>query len=352
MSTRHFGEPGAARRLPEGPLPAPAAAVPSGAGISPRPDLDAAYAYCKRLARTHYENFPVGSWLLPRATRKHLWAIYAFARTADDWADEPAPAGLAPGGPDETDGRWIPGRADGRRVSAEARLARIADWRARAAAAHRGDLAAAAAGSGAAGPVFTALAATMAERRLPLAPFDDLLSAFAQDVTKRRYATWDELLDYCRRSANPVGRLVLLVHGYADEERLALSDAICTALQLTNHWQDLAIDLREKDRLYVPQEVLAAHSVSEADLAAGRLTDGYRRLMADLADRTRALFDAGRPLPERVGRELRFELRVIWHGGRTILERTAAVEFDVWRRRPRLSPLDLVGLLLKAGLGR
>jgi phytoene synthase len=308
--------------------------VPAGWGLAD------AYAYCERLARTHYENFPVGSRLLPRETRGDLWAIYAFARTADDWADEPAPIGLED---------W---RADGYPGPAEARLARIADWRARAEAAHRGDLPAATDGGGAAGPIFTALAATMATRRLPLAPFTDLLSAFAQDVTKRRYASWSELLDYCRRSADPVGRLVLLVHGYRDEERFALSDAICTALQLTNHWQDLAIDVGQKDRLYVPQEDLAAYGVAEADLGAGRLTGGYRRLMADLAGRTRALFDAGRPLPERVGRELRFELRLVWHGGRAILERTAAVGFDVWRRRPRLGPLSLAGLLLKAGLGR
>ncbi|HWP34003.1 MAG TPA: squalene synthase HpnC [Thermodesulfobacteriota bacterium] len=290
--------------------------------------LDEAYGYCERLARTHYENFPVGSWLLPRATRKHLWAIYAFARTADDWADEPG------------------------RGSAERRLSRIADWERRVAAAHAGDLATATSGSGPAGPVFTALADTMAARRLPLEPFRDLLSAFAQDVTKRRYATWAELLDYCRRSANPVGRLVLLVHGYDDAELFALSDAICTALQLTNHWQDLALDLAERDRLYVPQADLAAYGVCESELARGQVTDGYRRLMADLAGRTRALFDAGRPLPERVGRDLRFELRLVWHGGRAVLERTAAAGFDVWRARPTLRARDLPRLLLRAGLGR
>jgi squalene synthase HpnC len=295
---------------------------------APAMPLDAAYGWCETLARRHYENFPVGSRLLPKATRRDLWAIYAFARTADDWADEPG------------------------RGPAPARLARLADWEARAAAAHRGDVGAATAGGGAAVPVFRALAATMAARALPLAPFTDLLSAFAQDVTARRYATWADLLDYCRRSANPVGRLVLLVHGYRDERLFAPSDAICTALQLTNHWQDLAADLSERDRLYVPQADLARFGVGEADLAHGRLTEGYLRMMGDLAARTRALYDAGRPLLSAVGPDLRLELRVVWHGGRRVLERTAAVGFDVWRRRPTLGPLDAAAVLLRAWLGR
>ncbi len=324
--------------------------------------VDEAYAWCERLARAHYENFPVGSRLLPRKTRRDLWAIYAFARTADDFADEPD------------------------RGTPEVRLARLADWRARAEAAHRGDLTAATElggapgttragdelcgascrggagdGDGASGradgtdvavPVFTALAATMAARSLPLEPFTDLLSAFSQDVTTRRYGTWADLLDYCRRSADPVGRLVLMVHGRRDPELFRLSDAVCTALQLTNHWQDLAIDLREKDRLYVPQNDLAAFGVREADLARGILTDAYRRLMRELAARTRALFDAGRPLAARVGPELRLELRVVWHGGRAILERTEAADFDVWRARPSLGARDLAAVLLKACLGR
>ncbi len=298
-------------------------AAPTPASLT----TDEAYAWCERLARAHYENFPVGSRLLPRKTRRDLWAIYAFARTADDWADER--------------GRGTP----------EVRLARIADWRARAGAAHRGDLAAAA-GPAPAGPVFTALGATMAARGLPLEPFTDLLSAFSQDVTTRRYATWADLLDYCRRSADPVGRLVLLVHGYRDPALFRLSDAICTALQLTNHWQDLAIDVRGKDRLYVPQNDLAAFGARESDLARGVLTDAYRRLMRELAERTRALFDTGRPLLSRVGPELRLELRAVWHGGRTILERTAAVDFDVWRRRPSLGARDLAAIFLKACLGR
>jgi phytoene synthase len=290
--------------------------------------LEAAYAWCESLARAHYENFPVGSRLLPRATRRDLWAIYAFARTADDWADEPD------------------------RGTSEARLARLDDWRRRVAAAHRGDTAAATAGGGAARPTFTALGETMAARALPLEPFEHLLSAFAQDVTTRRYETWADLLDYCRRSANPVGRLVLLVHGYRDAALLARSDAVCTALQLTNHWQDLALDVTGKDRLYVPRADLAAFGVPEADLVGGRVTDAYRRMMAALADRTRALYDAGRDLPRLVGRDLRLELALVWHGGRAVLERTAAAGFDVWHSRPRLGRLGVASCLVKAWLGR
>ena len=307
------------------PVAATTAAAGVDGGVSA---LDEAYAWCERLARSRRENFPVGSRLLPRAIRRDLWAIYAFARVADDWADEPD------------------------RGTAEVRLARIADWQARAEAAHRGDLEAATAGAGPARFVFTALAATMRQRALPLEPFADLLAAFAQDVSTARYATWEALLDYCRRSADPVGRLVLLVHGYRDEALVRLSDALCTALQLTNHWQDLALDLRHRGRLYVPLNDMAVFGVSESDLARGVCTDAYRRLMGALAERTRAFYDTSRPLPARVGRELRMELRLVWHGGRTILERTEAAGFDVWRRRPSLGRLAVARLLVKASLGR
>jgi squalene synthase HpnC len=162
----------------------------------------------------------------------------------------------------------------------------------------------------------------------------DLLSAFRQDTVKRRYETWDEVLDYCRRSANPVGRLVLLVFGYRDPELAALSDRICTGLQLANHWQDLAVDLA-KDRIYVPGERLRAHGVSEEDLRSARVHDGFRALMAELVERTRGLFAEGRPLCDRVGRDLRFELRLTWLGGSAILEGIEAAAGDVFQRRPQ-----------------
>ncbi|HEY7515571.1 MAG TPA: squalene/phytoene synthase family protein, partial [Vicinamibacteria bacterium] len=162
------------------------------------------------------------------------------------------------------------------------------------------------------------------------------------------YDTWDELLDYCRRSADPVGRLVLLVFGYRDSPDLApLSDSICTGLQLANHWQDVAVDLR-KDRVYIPRELLERFAVGEWDLNAGSVTDGFRALMAELVSRTRALFDRGRPLCDRVGRDLRFEMRLTWLGGVSILDRIEAVGYDVFRRRPRHGPVDKLSLAWRA----
>ncbi|MGH8311317.1 MAG: squalene synthase HpnC, partial [Steroidobacteraceae bacterium] len=193
------------------------------------PRLRAAYAECARLAREHYENFPVASLLLPRAMRPHVAAVYAFARVADDFADE------------------------GTR-SVEERLRLLDDWSARL---HRHP-------EHSAHPehLFVALHNTIREKHLPVSLLDDLLSAFRQDVTVRRYATWDDLLDYCLRSANPVGRLMLQLYGAAAPGDLARSDAICTALQLVNFWQDVALDWR-KGRIYLPQDEMARFRVSE-----------------------------------------------------------------------------------------
>jgi phytoene synthase len=179
-----------------------------------------------------------------------------------------------------------------------------------------------------------ALAETVRRLAIPKELLLDLLSAFRQDTVKTRYATWDELLDYCRRSADPVGRLVLLVFDHREPDLARFSDRICTALQLANHWQDIAIDLR-KDRIYVPHELLLRFGVGEADLRCGRVHDPFRTLMSELVGRTRALFEAGRPLCDRVGRSLRFEMRLTWLGGTRILERIEAVGYDVFARRPR-----------------
>lgn len=269
--------------------------------------LEDAFAYCESRARSHYENFPVGLFV-PRSKRPHVFALYAFMRTADDFADEPLYEGF--------------------------REQKLDDWESRLHAAYEGR---------AEGPIFLALAETVRRLDVPKALLLDLLSAFRQDIVKRRYATWDEVLDYCRRSADPVGRLILLVFGYREAELARLSDRICTALQLANHWQDIAVDLAQ-DRIYVPQDRLLAHGVSEEDLRAGRLHDGFRALMSELVGRTRELFAEGRPLCERVGRDLRFELRLTWLGGSSILDGIEGVGGDVFRRRPRH------GLVAKAGL--
>ena len=274
-----------------------------------------AYASCERFARTHYENFPVASRILPRRMRTHIAAIYAFARTADDFADE----GTRPAGERLQDlDRW------------SARLQACAGGRAPAD-----------------DPIFLALGQTIGDCALPVSLFEDLLSAFRQDVTTARYRTWDDVLDYSRRSANPVGRLVLRVAGHASDELDAASDAVCTALQLTNFWQDLERDWL-KGRLYVPLADASAHGADHADLDLRRLTPAWRSVMTELGARTRALFDAGRPVCDAVPGRLGFELRLTWLGGRRILDALDASGFDVFDRRPALGTRDVPGLMWHA----
>jgi phytoene synthase len=277
--------------------------------------LSDAYAHCERLAREHYENFPVASRLIPPAMRPHIAAIYAFARTADDFADEPG-------------------------LTADERLRRLDDWERR--------LERPASPSD---PVFFALAHTVDVHRLPLTLFTDLLSAFKQDVTTTRYETWSDVLDYCRRSANPVGRLVLRVAGRHDPGLDQASDALCTALQLTNFWQDL-----ERDwligRIYVPLEDRTRAGAAESDLAARRVTPEWRSVMTLMAQRTRELFAAGRPVCDGVDGRLRWELRLTWLGGSRILDKLVRADFDVFGQRPTLGVADLPGLMRDAVLWR
>jgi hydroxysqualene synthase len=283
--------------------------------------LDASYAFCERIARTHYENFPVASRLLPSRMRPHVAAIYAFARIADDIADE------------------------GNAVVA-VRNARLDEWIARL----HGATSSASALSGPstltpemaaqAPPIFEALANTVRVCELPTSLLEDLVSAFRQDVTVTRYTSWEALFDYCRRSANPVGRLVLRIGGWRDSELDAASDAVCTALQLTNFWQDLAIDWG-RGRLYVPAET---HETTRAELAAldrGEWTVEWQQALASCAERTRALFDRGRAVCDGVTGRLRFELRATWLGGVRVLDRLEASRFDVFRARPSLGAGDL-----------
>ncbi len=273
--------------------------------------LDEAFAHCEARVKAHYENFPVGLFV-PREKRGYIHALYAFARAADDFADERLYEGM--------------------------RQEKLDEWEARLHAAYRGE---------AEDPIFVALGETVRRLEVPKELLLDLLSAFRQDTVKSRYGTWEELLDYCRRSADPVGRLVLLVFGYHDPGLLPLSDALCTGLQLANHWQDVAVDLRQ-DRVYIPRELTTRFGVGEWDLNGGHVTDGFRALMAELVARTRALFARGRPLCDRVGPDLRFEMRLTWLGGAGILDRIDAVGGDVFRRRPRFGPLDKLGLAWRA----
>ncbi len=280
------------------------------------PELAGAYAYCERLARSHHENFPVASHFLPARMRPHVAAVYAFARLADDMADE------------------------GDRPAAD----RIADLDAWDACLNAAALGAVQRGEKHA-EVFLALRHTIEECRLPVKLLHELISAFRQDVTVTRYATWDEVLDYCRRSANPIGRLVLRIAGPDRPELDAASDAVCTALQLTNFWQDLEIDWA-KGRLYLPASIWQSAGALERDLTARRLTPEWRAALTDVAARTRALFDAGAPVCNGVTGRLRWELRATWLGGVRILDKLAAADFDVFANRPTLTAADGASIVL------
>lgn len=295
--------------------------------------LAEAYASCEREARGHYENFPVASLLLPGTMRRHVAAVYAFARAVDDFADE----GDKP-------------------VAVRHEL--LDGWMRRLLHA---------ANSAEPGPppvpgeppstvaTFLALGATIRACTLPVALFEDLLSAFRQDVTVSRYASWADVLDYCRRSANPIGRLVLRIAGHCDSRLDTWSDAICSALQLTNFWQDLKVDF-DRGRLYLPLEEQQRHGASEQDLAEGHITRAWQASISAAALRTRRLFDQGKPLCDAVPGRLRYELRAVWLGGTRILTRLERARFDVVTRRPTLGAFDapwlVFRLLVWTGPGR
>ncbi len=267
----------------------------------------------------HYENFPVASRLMPPALREPVAAIYWFARNADDLADE----GMA--APDE-------------------RLAALDHCREQLRIIERGGMPDDA--------LHARLARTIHQWSLPMQLFNDLLDAFSQDVTQTRYANDAELLDYCRRSANPVGRLLLSLYRVSDATSLAQSDAVCSALQLINHWQDVAIDWRKNPdgsppgRVYIPRDTMARFDVTEKHLAESRCDDDFRALMRHLVNSARALMQSGMPLARRLPGRVGWELRLVVQGGLRILQRIEQVDYDVFRRRPQLGHADwpLIGL--------
>jgi phytoene synthase len=274
--------------------------------------VDEAFAFCSALTRAHYENFPVGSSLIPKDLRPAVHCLYAFMRTADDFSDEDRQAG------DETE-----------------RMAWLESWEAMLSECEQGI---------AAHPIFVALRSTLERHRLPAQWLHDLLHAFKMDVTVRRYATYADLLTYCRYSANPVGRLILTLFGYRDEALYRLSDAICTGLQLANHWQDVAVDLK-KDRIYLPKEDMEKCGLRDGDFSS---REEFKKLMAFEVTRARALFDEGRSLPEKVTGRLRWELRFTWHGGVRILDKIEQAHFDVLNRRPVVTKADWLGIAFRA----
>jgi squalene synthase HpnC len=262
----------------------------------------------------HYENFPVASALLPRSLRRPVSVIYRFARTADDFADE----GNLP---------------------AAQRLALLE--------AYREELRRLEAGAIPAAPLFRDLSEVIAAHRLPFKLFHDLLDAFSQDVTKLRYANFDEVLSYCRRSADPVGRLMLHLYGEASDENFAQSDLICTALQLINFWQDVEIDFR-KNRIYLPQDDMARFGVKESQIRSGDTSGGWTQLMQFQTGRAQRMMLAGAPLAARLPGRIGLEIRTVVQGGLTILDKIENADGDVFRHRPVLRPWDWPLLLFRA----
>jgi hydroxysqualene synthase len=297
--------------------------------VSVWPDpLARAYAACEALAQSHYENFPVASRLVPAPMRPHVAAVYAFARLADDIADE------------------------GSATPAE-RQVRLSAWQERLHCAAAGWLAEP--GPVASGPavsdrdtlVAIAIGHSIRSLDLPLALFDDLLSAFGQDTMTKRYASWPDVFDYCRRSANPIGRLVLRIAGYRDEGLDRSSDALCTALQLTNFWQDFGRDWRA-GRLYVPRDEQLRAGAAEDELAAGRVTASWIRAIEGCIAVTRAHFERGRSVCDALTGQLRLELRLTWLGGVRVLDRVERRRTTLLEYRPALGAADVPGLAWQA----
>ena len=259
-------------------------------------EVRAAYKHCEQLARSHYENFTVGSWLLPRALRPHLVAIYAFCRRTDDLGDE------APGD----------------------RLTLLNDWEAELASCYGGQPT---------DPVMVALQDTIRRFDIPAEPFTRLIEANRIDQRQHRFSTYNDLLHYCRHSAEPVGRMVLYVLGYRDPERQTLSDATCTALQLANLWQDVRRDY-QMGRIYIPQEDMARFGYSEEELTAGVVNDRFRSLMRFQVDRAEELFRKGLPLQQRLHGRARLDIALFSRGGMAVLAAIRRQNYDVLSRRP------------------
>jgi len=276
------------------------------------PTLEEARAYCRQLAETHYENFHVASWFLPRALRPHFHSIYAYCRISDDLGDE------------------VPDHAQA--------LALLNLWCRELDACYQGR---------ARHPVFVALAETIRTYSIPKEPFADLLVAFRQDQTVTRFETMRDVLAYCRYSANPVGRLVLYTCGEVSEENLRLSDYTCSALQLANFWQDVRVDYG-KGRVYLPQEDMRRFGVSDETIAAGIATPEFRSLLRHEVDYTRGMFEDGLPLIGRVQRDLALDLDLFSRGGLEILRAIERCDYDVLSARPAITKSAKIQLALRA----
>jgi squalene synthase HpnC len=280
------------------------------------PSLKEAQAYCERLAKTHYENFSVATWFLPSRLRQHFYNVYAYCRISDDLGDEVGDA----------------------RQSLEL----LDQWETELNACYSGSPR---------HPVFVALQETVRQFGVPKHEFSDLLIAFRQDQTVTRFETFDDVLGYCRYSANPVGHLVLYLCGYSDGERQELSDATCTALQLANFWQDVAVDY-EKGRIYLPLEDLRRFGVTPDDIAQRRATPQFIALMKFEVERAREWFERGLPLVKKVNRELAVDLELFSRGGQEILNAIERQGYDVLGRRPVISKPRKLWLVARAAVGK
>src|SRR2546426_3652466 len=280
------------------------------------PSLVEAQEYCRRLARSHYENFSVATWFLPRSLRQDFFNIYAYCRISDDLGDEVG--------------------------DSNASLRLLDEWEAELNACYLGQPR---------HPVFVALADTVRTLDIPRQPFADLLKAFRQDQTVTRYPRFEDLLGYCRYSANPVGHLVLYVCGYRDAERQALSDFTCTALQLANFWQDASADYG-KGRIYLPLEDMQHYKVSERDIAATQNTASFCEMMRFEVERARDWFRRGLPLVKKVDRELAIDIELFSRGGQEILNAIERQGFAVLGRRRSISKARKLALVMRAALGK
>jgi squalene synthase HpnC len=291
-------------------LPA-AYAIPESA-----PSLEQAREFCRHLARTHYENFSVATWFLPKKLRQDFFNVYAYCRISDDLGDEVGDAAAA--------------------------LALLDQWQKELDACYEGTPR---------HPVFVALAETVRKFEIPKYEFSDLLIAFRQDQTVTRFETFDDILAYCRYSANPVGHLVLYLCGYRDTERQQLSDYTCTALQLANFWQDVSVDYA-KGRIYLPLEDLRRYAVSEEDIQQNRNTPAFCQMMKFEVERARQWFERGLPLVSKVDKELAVDLELFSRGGQEILNSIERQGFAVLGRRPVISKTRKLALVARAALGK
>ena len=286
-------------------------APPDGAPPGPW-TVESGYRWCERMAANHYENFPVASRFLPSTLRPHVAAIYAFARTADDFADEP--------------------RFDGRRAEALSQWEQLLETCYHREVQH---------------PVFIALRDTVRRHNIPIGPLKALLTAFRMDLTKQRYTSHADVLHYCIHSANPVGQLVLFVHGHREPELHRFSDEICSALQIANFLQDLSVDI-PRGRIYIPEEDLVHFGVAHEDLFAGRANTEFKELMRFQVARTRAMFHKGHPLIRRVSPGLSMELDATWRGGMAVLQRVEDLDFDTLSFRPTLDKGAFAGIAIRS----